>query len=106
MSEMFNPPHVGEVVAEIIEGINIGTREFSRAMNISPSSAHRLLNGQTVVTPDMAVKLSAVLGNTPKFWLNLQANYSLYHAESSVDTSHLRRLVADAPPAAMAQSKP
>lgn len=95
MSEMFNPPHVGEVVADIIEGINIGTREFARAMDISPSSAHRLINGLTVVTPDMAVKLSAVLGSSAKFWLNLQASYSLYHAEATVDTSHLRRLVAD-----------
>ncbi|WP_241576591.1 HigA family addiction module antitoxin [Rosenbergiella collisarenosi] len=92
---MFNPPHVGEVVADIIEGINIGTREFARAMSISPSSAHRLINGLTVVTPDMAIKLSKVLGSSAKFWLNLQANYSLYHAAATADTSHLRRLVAE-----------
>ncbi|WP_413730706.1 helix-turn-helix transcriptional regulator [Sodalis sp. RH22] len=42
----------------------------------------------------MALKLSAVLGSSAKFWLNLQDNYSLWVAQKEVDTSQLHRLVA------------
>jgi addiction module HigA family antidote len=42
----------------------------------------------------MAIKLAAVLGSSPKFWMNLQNNYSLWQAELVVDTRHLHRLVA------------
>lgn len=40
----------------------------------------------------MAIKLSAVLGGSAKFWLNLQDNYSLWMAEQKVDTTQFHRL--------------
>lgn len=90
---MHNPPYPGELIAETLEELNIGVREFARAMNIAPSTAHRIINGVTVVTPEMAVKLSAVLGSSPKFWLNLQDNYSLSVAVKNIDTKPLQQLV-------------
>lgn len=91
---MFNPPHPGEIITETLDELNIGIREFSRALHVAPSTAQRLVSGHSAVSPEMALKLSAVLGSSAKFWLNLQDNYSLWVAQKEVDTSQLHRLVA------------
>ncbi|MNC71598.1 putative HTH-type transcriptional regulator YddM [compost metagenome] len=61
---------------------------------VAPSTAQRLVAGNAAVSPEMAVKLSIVLGSSPEFWLNLQDNYSLWIAKKAVNTSQLKRLVA------------
>jgi antitoxin HigA-1 len=33
------------------------------------------------LTSDIAARLSLALGNTARFWLNLQANYDAWHVE-------------------------
>ncbi|WP_413734307.1 HigA family addiction module antitoxin [Sodalis sp. RH21] len=93
---MFNPPPPGEIIAETLDDLNIGIRKFSRALHVAPSTAQRLVSGHSAVSPEMALKLSAALGSSAKFWLNLQDNYSLWVAQKKVDISQLRRLVATA----------
>lgn len=46
------------------------------------------------LTPEMAIKLSVVIGSSPEMWLNLQNAWSLAEAQKSVDISRLRKLVA------------
>lgn len=91
--KMYNPPYPGKLISETLEALGIGIREFARALNIAPATAHRILNGISVITPEMAVKLAVVLGSSPKFWLNLQDNYSLFLAEKNVDVTGLNRLI-------------
>lgn len=91
---MHNPPHPGEIIAETLEELGVGIRVFARALVVAPSTAQRLVAGNAAVSPEMAVKLSIVLGSSPEFWLNLQDNYSLWIAKKAVNTSQLKRLVA------------
>ncbi|EEQ18503.1 Addiction module antidote protein, HigA family [Yersinia intermedia ATCC 29909] len=44
------------------------------------------------MSPEMAVKLAAVLGSTPAMWLRLQAAYDLGKAEENIDISNLTKL--------------
>lgn len=91
---MYNPPHPGEVISETLEDLQIGIRELARALQVAPSTVQRLVTGHSSVSPEMAVKLSVVLGSSPKFWLNLQDNHSLWIAQQEIDISHLKRIVA------------
>ncbi|WP_440863697.1 HigA family addiction module antitoxin [Symbiopectobacterium purcellii] len=91
---MHNPPHPGEIIAETLEELGVGIRELARALSVAPSTAQRLVVGNAAVSPEMAVKLSTVLGSSPKFWLNLQGNYSLWVVQQTIDTSTLHKLVA------------
>lgn len=50
-------------------------------MEIAPSTASRLLTGKAALTPEMAIKLSVVIGSSPQMWLNLQNAWSLAEAE-------------------------
>ncbi|WP_330985092.1 MULTISPECIES: HigA family addiction module antitoxin [Enterobacterales] len=90
--KMANPSSPGDIIEEALEELNISLREFARAMNIAPSTASRLLAGKAAVTPEMAIKLSVVIGSSPELWLNLQQAWSLKEAEKRVDVSGLRPL--------------
>lgn len=89
---MANPARPGDVIGEILEDMRISLRQFAKAMDIAPSTASRLLSGHTSVTPEMALRLSVVVGSTPETWLKIQANYSLHEAKKTVDLSHLHKL--------------
>jgi len=40
------------------------------------------------------VKLSEAFGNTAQFWINLQKNYELLHAEQKVNRSVIKHFLA------------
>lgn len=86
---MHNPPHAGEVIADIMADLGIGIRELARALAVAPSTVSRMVSGSTAITPEMAIKLSAVIGSTPAMWLRIQAAYDLNRAEKTVDLSVL-----------------
>ncbi|EAA2042813.1 HigA family addiction module antitoxin [Salmonella enterica] len=89
---MANPARPGEIITETLEDMHISLRQFAKAMEIAPSTASRLISGHTAVTPEMALRLAAVIGSTPETWLKIQANYSLAEARRTTDVSHLHRL--------------
>jgi addiction module HigA family antidote len=41
-----------------------------------------VLEGQSPVTPDTALRFGTWLGNGPELWLNLQQAYELWHARA------------------------
>ncbi|HDI3035738.1 HigA family addiction module antidote protein [Cronobacter sp. EKM101R] len=95
--KMHNPPHPGEIIADIMEELDISIRELARALNAAPSTVQRLVSGTASISPEMAIKLAAVLGSTPEAWLRFQSAYSLEQAEREVDVSHLTTLYRPAP---------
>ena len=93
IGKMKNPPHPGGFIAEAIEETGVSVRELAKRLGVAPSTLSRLVREEIAVTPEMAIKLSVVLGLAPHIWLNAQADYSLAQAEKTVDVSHLRPLV-------------
>ncbi|CAQ84601.1 MULTISPECIES: HigA family addiction module antitoxin [Photorhabdus] len=94
--KMFNPPHPGEIIADSLEELGLGIRDLARALNVAPSTVQRLVSCKAAVTPEMAIKLSQVLGSSPRLWLKLQETYSLDKAEKTVDISKLTPLFKSA----------
>ncbi|MBJ9266761.1 HigA family addiction module antidote protein [Citrobacter freundii] len=90
--KMANHPRPGDIIQEALDELNVSLREFARAMEIAPSTASRLLTGKAALMPEMAIKLSVVIGSSPEMWLNLQNTWSLAEAQKSVDISRLRKL--------------
>ncbi|ELY4817336.1 HigA family addiction module antitoxin [Cronobacter malonaticus] len=92
MATMFNPPHPGRLVQESMEALGLSARALAKALDVAPSTVQRLLVGKSDVSPEMALRLAAVLGSSPHVWLGMQNEYDLFHARQSVDFSHLQRL--------------
>ena len=72
------PSHPGGLIKRTyIEPLRLTVTEVAGALEVSPATLSRLLNEKIDLSPEMAVKLSKVLGRTPASWMNLQANHTL-----------------------------
>ncbi len=54
--------------------------EAARRMNMPVTRVNELVRGRRGVTARSALRLGRLLGTTPMFWMNLQANWDLWHA--------------------------
>ena len=86
--QQFNPPHVGELIQRTyIEPFDqVSANKIAEALKVNPNKFNRLLNGKSDLSPEMAVRLSIVLGRSAKSWMRLQENYDLWLAIQKVDT--------------------
>ena len=91
---MFNPPHPGEGLKDDIEALHLTTAEAAKALGVTRQQLHRILTGLSAVSPEMALRLEAVIGSTADHWLRLQASYDLAQLrQNKTDmTNGLRRL--------------
>ncbi len=54
---------------------------MAKELGIPPNRLTEIIRGRRGVTADTALRLSAFLGATPEFWMNLQRNFELKTAE-------------------------
>ncbi|MFW7226956.1 MULTISPECIES: HigA family addiction module antitoxin [unclassified Serratia (in: enterobacteria)] len=92
MAMMYNPPHPGMLVKEAMEALGLSARGLAKELEVAPSTVQRLVVGKTDVSPEMALKLSVVVGSSPQVWLGMQNDYDLWQAKKRIDVSHLHRL--------------
>lgn len=76
---MHNPPHPGVFIkATYLDPFGISVKYLADHLKVAVSTIHRVINGFSAVSPEMAYRLSAVLGRTPESWLAMQAQYDLW----------------------------
>jgi len=90
---MHNPPHPGKFIREVyLEPFGISSRQLAASLGISPSTLSRLLKGDSGISPEMALRLSKVLGRSPESWLAMQDTYDLWVARSTINLDHVQPL--------------
>ena len=79
------PVHAGEILREMfIKERNLTIAEVAKGLKIARTNLSAVANGRSGISSELAVKLSEAFGNTAQFWLKLQKNYELWHAEKKV----------------------
>lgn len=90
---MHKPLHPGEFIREIyVSPFDLSVRKVADSLGVSPSTLNRLLNGDSNISPEMALRLSKVLGRTPESWLTMQDHYDLWHVKKRVNLKGIKRL--------------
>ena len=90
---MHNPPHPGEFIREVyLEPFEITGRQLAAKLGVSPSTLNRVLNGNSGVSSEMALRLSKALGRSPESWLIMQDNYDLWQARQSIDLDAVEKI--------------
>jgi len=90
---MHNPPHPGEFIyATYMEPFDISCRNLAKHLDVAASTLNRILKMQSGISPEMAVRLSTVLGRTPESWLLMQDNYDLWQVKKTLKMSKLQKL--------------
>ncbi len=91
--KMHNPPHPGEFIRETyLEPFEISVRAIAESLDVSPSTLNRLINGQSGISPAMALRLAKALGRSPESWLAMQYSYDLWFARKSTDLSDVQKI--------------
>ena len=90
---MHNPPHPGEFIyATYMAPFDISCRNLAKHLDVAASTLNRILKMQSGISPEMAVRLSRVLGRTPESWLLMQDNYDLWQVKKTLKMSKLQKL--------------
>ena len=73
--------HPGEFLREILEDRETSQAQFARVVGVSPMRISHVVKGTRPVTAELALLFGRALGQSPQYWLNLQASYDLKLAE-------------------------
>jgi antitoxin HigA-1 len=75
------PTHPGEMLREdFLPDYGLTVLSFAKALGVSRQTVNELLRERRAVSPDMALRLSRLFGNSPEFWLNAQRAVDLWEA--------------------------
>ena len=89
------PTHPGEMLREdFLPDYGLTVSALAEAVGVSRQSINELLRGRRAVSPEMALRLARLFGNSPEFWLNLQRSIDLWDAEAAIkdDVQHIEPL--------------
>ena len=73
------PTHPGIILRNhYLQPRSVSVAELARATGLSRKHISAIVNGNTAITPESAVRIAKVLGTTPELWLNLQNAVTLH----------------------------
>ncbi len=76
--EEFAPIAPGEMLKEeFLAEYGLSQNKLATAIGISPNRIAEIVNNRRRITADTALRLGLFFGNSPEFWMNLQAHYDL-----------------------------
>lgn len=78
------PIHPGEHLAEELRELGMSAADLARQLDVPVDRIATVVNGQSGVTADTALRLGHWFGTSAEFWLNLQALYELRIAEHQI----------------------
>ena len=85
------PTHPGEMLREdFLPDYGLTISRFAAALGVSRQSANELLRQRRAVSPEMALRLARLFGNTPEFWMNAQRAVDLWDAARKLKKSLAR----------------
>ena len=79
------PTHPGEMLREdFLPDFGLTVAGLAAAAGVSRQSVNELLRGRRAVSPEMALRLARLFGNSPEFWLNAQRAVDLWDAAQAL----------------------
>ena len=78
------PIHPGEFLKEVLEELDTSQAEFARAIGVSAMRISHIVKGARPVTAELALLFGRAFGQSPQYWLNLQAAYDLKTAQKEI----------------------
>ena len=75
-----DPTSPGEMLREeFLKPLGMTQLALARHIGVSFKRINEIINGRRAITPETAWLFAKAFGNSPQFWMNLQATYDLVH---------------------------
>lgn len=79
------PTHPGEMLREdFLPDYELTVSGLAESVGVSRQSINELLLERRAVSPEMALRLARLFGNSPAFWLNAQQSVDLWDAAQAI----------------------
>ena len=85
------PTHPGEMLREdFMPDYALTVASLAGAAGVSRQSVNELLRERRAVSPDMALRLARLFGNSAEFWLNAQRAVDLWDTAQAIKADMAR----------------
>ena len=74
----------GFVKRNYVEALGLDEKALAEALEISGATLNRLLEERADLSPQLAIKLSRVLGRSPESWMNMQTLHTLAQCQQEM----------------------
>ena len=75
------PVHPGRILKRELAARAMAANRLALELKVPSGRITDILNGKRGISPETALRLARFIGNSPRFWLNLQIAYELAVAE-------------------------
>ena len=83
--KVVRPIHPGEMLREdFLPDYELTVSGLAEALGVSRQTVNELLRERRAVSPEMALRLARLFGNSPEFWLNAQRAVDLWDAAQEI----------------------
>jgi antitoxin HigA-1 len=80
------PTHPGEMLREdFLPDYKLTVSSLAESVGVSRQSINELLLERRAVSPEMALRLARLFGNSPEFWLNAQQSVDLWDVAQAIE---------------------
>ena len=95
MARMFNPPHPGLTLRDVVlPALGLTVTQAAQQLGVSRVTLSRVLNGRAAVSPEMALRIEAWLGvargGEARLWLAEQSAYDMWQAAQKFKAKPMR----------------
>ena len=89
---MKNQPHPGRSIKDAcLEPLQLSVTEGAKVLGVTRHTLSRVINGQSGISPDMAIRLEKAGWSNADHWLRLQTAYELAQARKHQDQIQVER---------------
>ena len=79
------PTHPGELLRDdVLPALRLSVSQAARDLGVSRQLLHNILAEKGGVSPEMALRLARLCGDTPEAWLRMQEAHDLWHARQRI----------------------
>lgn len=91
---MKSPAHPGRLIKADLEELGLSVAEAAEGLGVTRQQLYRVINCESAISPDMAIRLEKAVGGDAGFWLRMQASYDLAQARLKKPAPSIRKLVS------------
>ncbi len=89
---MKNPPHPGHSIKDAcLNPLGLSVTEGAKVLGVTRHTLSRVINAQSGISPDMAIRLEKAGWSNADHWLRLQTAYELAQARKRQDQIKVER---------------
>ena len=75
---MKTPVHPGQIVRhDCLEPLGLSVTAGAKVLGVTRQTLTKIVNGQSGISPEMAIRLTKAFGSTEETWLRMQLAYDL-----------------------------